>query len=87
MNITHTWRSKAWADGDFDNRNAARQRAYNSTDLVYKHRLSKAVEVYGAVNNLFDRENGLALESAWAGDRIYPIDFERTWKIGARVTF
>ena len=46
-------------------------------------RLTKEAEVYAAVTNLFDRENGLWVRD----DAIYPIDFERTWKVGARVTF
>ena len=66
--------------------NAQKQRAYQSTELAYRHQLTKAAEVYGAVSNLFDRENGLFLEN-WRGDHVYPIDFERTWKVGARVTF
>lgn len=83
LNFSHTWRSKAWAADDFDNDNAQKQRAYQSTDLAYRHELAKDVELYAAVSNLFDRENGL-----WVGDdAIYPIDFERTWKLGARVQF
>lgn len=81
--LSHTWRSKAWAADDFDNNNAQRQRAYQSTDLSYRHRLSRELEVYGAVGNLFERRNGM-----WVGDdRIYPVDFERTWKLGARLSF
>ena len=86
LNVSHVWRSKTYADGDFDNRNAEKQRAYQSTDLAYRHQLTKGVELYGAVSNLFDRENGLFLES-WSGDRVYPIDFERTWRVGAQLTF
>ncbi|MBV2264303.1 MAG: TonB-dependent receptor [Thauera sp.] len=86
LNLSHTWRSKAYADADFDNMNAQKQRAYQSTELAYRHQLTKAAEVYGAVSNLFDRENGLFLES-WGGNYVYPIDFERTWKVGARLTF
>ncbi|THF63157.1 TonB-dependent receptor [Pseudothauera nasutitermitis] len=83
LHLTHTWRSKAWATGDFDNNNLQKQRAYQSTDLAYRHRITKDVELYGTVSNLFERENGV-----WTrDDRIYPVDFERTWKLGARVSF
>ena len=83
LNLSHTWRSKAWAAEDFDNDNMQKQRAYQSTDVAYRHRLTKEAEVYAAVTNFFDRENGLWVRD----DAIYPIDFERTWKVGARVTF
>ena len=83
LNLSHTWRSKAWAADDFDNDNMQKQRAYQSTDVAYRHRLTKEAEVYAAVTNFFDRENGLWVRD----DAIYPIDFERTWKVGARVTF
>lgn len=81
--LSHTWRSKAWAADDFDNDNVQKQREYQSTDLTYRHRVAKGVELYGAVNNLFEHENGV-----WVGDdRIYPVNFERTWKLGARFSF
>lgn len=83
LNLSHTWRSKAWAADDFDNNNAQKQRAYQSTDVAYRHRVTEDAEFYAAVSNLFDRENGLWVRD----DAIYPIDFERTWKVGARLTF
>ena len=80
--LSHTWRSKAWALNDFDNNNAQKQREYQSTDLAYRHRM-KNVELYAAVSNLFEYENG-----TWVRDNaIYPIDFERTWKLGAKLSF
>lgn len=60
-----------------------KQRAYQSTDVAYRYRVTKDAEFYTAVSNLFDRENGLWVRD----DAIYPIDFERTWKVGARLTF
>lgn len=80
--LSHTWRSKAWALNDFDNNNAQRQRAYQSTDLAYRHRM-KNVELYAAVSNLFEYENGTWVRD----DAIYPVDFQRTWKIGAKLSF
>lgn len=82
LHLSHTWRSKAWAADDFDNNNAQKQREYRSTDLAYRHRL-RDLELYAAVTNLFDYENGV-----WIGDdEIYPVNFERTWKVGAKVSF
>lgn len=87
FNLSHTWRSRAWAEGDFDN-NAPRQREYHSTDLAYRHKLTKDVEVYGAVSNLFEHQNGVWVESQYRPPVvIYPVDFARTWKLGARVSF
>ena len=83
LNLSHTWRSKAWAADDFDNDNMQKQRAYQSTDVAYRYRVTKDAEFYAAVSNLFDRENVLWVRD----DAIYPIDFERTWKVGARLTF
>ncbi len=81
--LSHTWRSKARAADDFANDNAQWQRAYQSTDLTYRHRVTRELELYGGVSNLFERRNGV-----WVGDdRIYPVDFERTWKLGARLSF
>lgn len=87
LNLSHTWRSKAWADGDFDN-NAPRQREFQSTDAVYRHRVTKDVELYAAVSNLFAHENGVWVESTFRPPVvIYPVDFTRTWKLGARISF
>ncbi|BAL22958.1 TonB-dependent receptor [Azoarcus sp. KH32C] len=80
--VSHTWRSKTWAANDFDNNNAQRQRAYQSTDVAYRHRLNK-VELYAAVSNLFNYKNGTWVRD----DAIYPVDFERTWKLGAKLSF
>lgn len=80
--LSHTWRSKTWAYDDFDNNNAQKQREYQSTDLAYRHRL-KNLELYAAVTNLFEYENG-----TWVRDNaIYPVNFERTWKLGAKLSF
>lgn len=83
LHLSHTWRSKTWAEADFDNDNAQKQRAYQTTDVAYRHQVTKSVEMHAAVSNLFDRENGMWIRD----DAIYPIDFERTWRLGARVKF
>lgn len=83
LNLSHSWRSKAYASNDFDNNNAQKTRAYHSTDLSYRHRVARDVELFASVANLFDRENGLWVRD----DAIYPVDFTRTWRVGARVSF
>ncbi len=83
LHLSHTWRSRTWAAGDFDNNNAQKQRAYQTTDLAYRHRVSSGLELYAAVGNVFDQKNGIWVRD----DAIYPIDFERTWRVGARVAF
>ena len=81
--LTHTWRSSAWAEEDLANTNLQKQRAYQSTDVSYRHQVGKQLEVYGSVSNLFARKNGI-----WVSDdSIYPSNFERTWKLGARMSF
>lgn len=83
LNLSHSWRSKAYAIEDFANDYGRVQRAYNSTDVSYRHRFAHDVEVYAAVGNLFDRKNGVWVHN----DAIYPVDFERTWRIGAKISF
>ncbi len=84
LDLSHTWRSHTWAAGDFDNNNAQKQRAYHSTDLAWRLTVkSRNLELFAAVTNLFEHENGV-----WVGDnQIYPVDFSRTWKIGAKLAF
>jgi len=83
LSLSHTWRSSAWAEGDFDNNNLQRQKAFQSTDVSYRHQLAKQLEMYVGISNLFDRKNGLWVRD----DAIYPVNFERTWKLGARIQF
>ena len=82
LTVTHTWRSKGYAIGDFDNNNVQRQAAFETTGLGLRHRRG-AVEYFAAINNLFGRRNGM-----WAGDdAIYPVNYERTFLVGARMTY
>ncbi len=83
LSLFYTWRGKAWAADDFDNNNAQKQRPYESVDISYRHRVHKQVELFASVQNLFEHKNGLWV----ADDAIYPVDFTRLWKIGARVSF
>ena len=82
LNLSHAWRSKAYAANDFDNNNAQKQREYQSSDLAYRHRL-KDLELYAAIANVFEHKNGV-----WVRDNaIYPVNFERTWQLGAKFSF
>lgn len=83
LHLSHTWRSSTWAAGDFDNNNVQKQRAFQSTDVTYRHQLAKHFEMYAGISNLFDRKNGIWVRD----DAIYPVNFERTWKLGARIQF
>ena len=83
FNLSQTWRSEAWAASDFENGGAQKQRPYRSTDVSYRHRVLTNTEVFAAIGNLFDQKNGM-----WVGaDQIYPVDFERTWRVGANISF
>lgn len=82
LTVTHAWRSRSYAIGDFANDNAQRQDAFETTGLSLRHRHG-AVEYFVAVNNLFGRKNGM-----WAGDdTIYPVNYERTFLVGARMKY
>jgi iron complex outermembrane receptor protein len=83
LNLSQTWRSKAYALNDFENNFTQRQLAYKSTDLMAQYEIQKRTEVYVAVSNLLNHSNGL-----WVKDNgIYPFDFSRTYKVGLRVAF
>lgn len=82
LTLTHTWRSKSYAIGDFDNNNAQRTAAFETTGLSLRHRRN-AVEYFAAINNLFERKNGI-----WTGDNtIYPTNYQRTLLVGAKASY
>ncbi|HRQ45652.1 MAG TPA: TonB-dependent receptor [Rhodocyclaceae bacterium] len=82
LHLSQTWRSRAWAASDFANAGSQKQKAYRSTDVTYRHRF-KDLELSAGVSNLLRDRNGLWV----ADDVIYPVDFERTWTIGMRLSF
>jgi iron complex outermembrane receptor protein len=82
FNIAHTWRSETWAAEDFDNNNVQKQAAYQSTNLVYRHR-HKQWEGFVAVDNVFDQSNGIWISD----DAIYPVNATRAWRVGAKADF
>jgi iron complex outermembrane receptor protein len=80
--MTHAWRSKGYAIADFDNNNAQRQAAFETTGLSLRHQRG-AVEYFATINNLFEHKNGM-----WTGDNaIYPVNYERTMVVGAKVSY
>lgn len=82
LQLAHTWRDKAWAATDFDNDNTQRQKAYQSTSLALRHHW-RNMEWFLAVDNLFQRKNGLWVED----DVIYPYHFRRDWRVGLKADF
>lgn len=82
LGLTHAWRSSTFAVEDFSNSFSQKQAAYQSTDLSLRYRL-KNWEWFAAVNNLFERQNGLWIHD----DAIYPINFTRNWRVGMKATF
>lgn len=82
FNLSHTWRSKAYAYDDFQNNFSQKQDSYNSTNLAASYQY-KNLNFFTAVNNLFDQENSLQVTN----DAIYPVDFVRTWRVGVKADF
>ncbi|MGJ0298194.1 TonB-dependent receptor [Aliarcobacter cryaerophilus] len=80
--LSHTYKSSAYAYNDFNNNFKQKQEAYHSTDfsVSFKH---KELEIFGKVQNLFDEKNGLWVRD----DAIYPVNFERTFYAGMKVSF
>jgi len=75
--LTHSWRAKSYAIGDFDNNNAQRQAAFESTNLSLRHKRN-SMDYFVTFNNLFNRKNAM-----WTGDNsIYPVNFSRGFVAG-----
>ena len=82
LNLSHAWRSTAYAANDFANTFTQKQAAYQSTDVAYRYRHNN-LEWFAAVENLFERKNGLWIRD----DSIYPVNFTRNWRFGMKATF
>lgn len=82
LSLTQNWRSRAYAANDFENNFDQKQKAYNTTDLGYSHKIDKFT-LYAQVNNIFDKKNGLWIRD----DAIYPVNFTRVWYAGVRASF
>ncbi len=80
--LSHSYKSSAYAINDFKNDFKQKQEAYHSTDfsVSFKH---KELEIFGKIQNLFDQKNALWVQD----DAIYPVNFERTFFAGMKVSF
>ena len=80
--LSHTYKNSAYAYNDFKNDFKQKQEAYHSTDfsVSFKH---KELEIFGKIQNLFDQKNALWVQD----DAIYPVNFERTFFAGMKVSF
>jgi len=82
ITLNHSWRSKSYAISDFDNNNAQRQAAFESTNLSLRHRRG-SLDYFATISNLFNRTNAM-----WAGDdTIYPVNFSRSLVAGVTARF
>ena len=79
LSVSHTYRDKAYAASDFSNSFNQKLDAYHATNIGYRYRY-EAVELSAQVDNLFEQSNGLWISD----DVIYPVNFERTWRIGIK---
>ena len=82
LNVTHMWRSSAYAANDFANTYTQKQAALQSTNLAYNYHY-KNYEASAAIDNLFAHNNGLWIQN----DVIYPVNFTRNYRIGLKVNF
>ena len=80
--LSHSYKSSAYAINDFKNDFKQKQEAYHSTDfsVSFKH---KELEIFGKIQNIFDKKNALWVQD----DSIYPVNFERTFFAGMKVSF
>ncbi len=88
VQLTHTWRDRAFVTSDFANALSQRQSAYQSTDLALRYRQNK-LEWFAAIDNLFEQKNGLWIKSVSnpATAEIYPVNFTRNWRLGLKAEF
>lgn len=82
INLNHTWRAKAYAFNDFENNFSQKQDSFNSTNIAINYQY-RNLNFFTAINNIFDQENSVQV----ADDAIYPVEFERTWRVGMKADF
>lgn len=82
LNLSHVWRSEAYALNDFANDFDQKQDSYESTNLALEYRYHN-MQWFAAVSNIFKHENEIQSQD----DTIYPVDFSRTWRVGMKVDF
>lgn len=82
FNLSHVWRSSAYAAEDFANNFTQKQAAFQSTSVAYHYRY-KIYELWASVDNLFEHKNGV-----WIHDNaIYPVSFTRNYWFGFKAHF
>lgn len=78
--LHHTHRSKAYAQDDFTNSFAQRQKAYNSTDFLLSYTKNR-YEIFAKFNNIFASKNAI-----WVSDdAIYPINYTTKAYFGVKM--
>jgi iron complex outermembrane receptor protein len=82
VNLSQTWRSDTYASEDFLNNATQRQGHYESTNIALNYQY-KNMLFFTSVNNLFEHQNSTQITN----DAIYPVDFARTWRVGAKADF
>jgi len=80
--LSHNYRSKAYSLNDFANNLSQKQPHYESTNLAYNFTYDNLVLSVN-VNNIFDESNGILVRD----DAIYPVNFTRSWTVGAKYNF
>jgi iron complex outermembrane receptor protein len=78
INLTHKYRSDAYAEEDFTNIGTQKQKAFNSTDVNFLYQYDKDIDLTLHVENLFLNKHGSWLRD----DVIYPANFTRNIKAG-----
>jgi len=82
LSLTQLYRSKAYAQEDFNNNFTQKQEAYHSTNISATYAKDN-YEIFAKINNLFDQSNGI-----WVNDdEIYPVDFTTTFTAGLKFIF
>lgn len=81
-NLTHKYRSEAFAGEDFSNTFSQKQKAYNSTDLSINYKYN-SLNIFAKINNIFNQKNGI-----WLRDNVItPTNFETTYLMGLNYKF
>ncbi|CAI6166530.1 MAG: Vitamin B12 transporter BtuB [uncultured Sulfurimonas sp.] len=82
VNLSHVFRSEAYAANDFNNNFSQKQDATNSTNISATYAKDNW-EIFAKINNLFDQKNGLWIRD----DAIYPINFTTTALAGFKLKY
>lgn len=85
--LSHTYRSPAYALGDFSNNFWIKQKPYNSTDINFNYKVHKNIKVFARVTNLFDYKNMVVVKSTFKNNVIYPENAVRRWYVGIEGSF